>query len=97
MKTTQDFIKNNIECLDSKYPNAIPIFGGALWVYHGNNFSSEHFLAGLSHVAKSAKFFKWHEGVVGAIRRYCNICMIDPAIVESALGIKLEQFRAYAD
>lgn len=91
MKTTQDFIKHNIECLDSKYPNAIPIFGGALWVYHDNNFDSERFIAGLSHVAKSAKFFNWHEGITGAMRRYCNICMVDPAMVENVLGVKFEE------
>ena len=90
MKTTQDFIKHKIECLDAKYPNAIPIFGGALWVYHDNDFDSQRFIAGLSHIAENAKFFKWHEGVAGAMRRYCHICMVDPLIVEIELGMKFD-------
>lgn len=91
MKTTQDFVKHNIEVLDSKYPNAIPIFGGALWVYHGDEFDSQRFMASLSHIAHNAEFFGWHEGVVGAIRRFCHLCMVDPSIVEVALGVKLEE------
>ena len=65
MKTIQDFIKHNIEVLGDKYHNAFPIFGGALWVYHDNDFDSQRFIAGLSHVAEDAEFFKWHEGVAG--------------------------------
>jgi len=91
MKTTQEFIKHKIECLDNKYPNAIPVFGGALWVYHDNDFDSKRFIAGLHHIAENAEFFKWHEGVAGAIRRYCNICMVDPVVVEVVLGMKLEE------
>ena len=90
MKTTQEFIRHEIECLDSQYPNAIPVFGCALWVYHDNDFDSQRFISGLSHIINSAKFFKWHDGVIGAIRKYCHICMVDPAIVEVALGMKLE-------
>lgn len=94
MKTTQEFIKHNIECLDSKYPNAIPVFGGALWVYHDNAFDSQRFIAGLSHVTENAKFFKWHEGIAGAMRRYCHICMVDPIVVEATLGMKFEELYA---
>lgn len=94
MKTTQDFVKYKIECLDSKYPNAIPIFGGALWVYHDNNFDSQRFISGLSHIAENAEFFKWHEGVAGALRRYCHICMVDPMIVEVELGATFEELCA---
>ena len=85
MKTTQDFIKHQIEELNSKYSNAIPVFGGALWVYDDNKFNSHKFIAGLSNVANDAKFFGWHEGVAGAMRRYCHLCMVDPVLVESLL------------
>lgn len=94
MKTTQDFIKHQIEVLDAKYHNAIPIFGGAIWVYHNNDFDSQRFIAGLSHIIHSAEFFKWHEGVLGALRRYCHICMVDPLIVEVELGMKFEELCA---
>lgn len=94
MKTTQDFIKYQIEVLQSKHSNAIPIFGGALWVYHDNDFDSQRFIAGISHIAHNAKFFNWHEGVAGALRRYCHICMVDPMIVEVELGMKFEELCA---
>lgn len=94
MKTTQDFIRHEIECLDSKYPNAIPIFGGALWVYHDNTMDWSRLISGLPHIVHSAKFFKWHEGVLGALHRYCHICMVDPMLVEVALGMKLEDLCA---
>ena len=89
MKTTQDLVRHNIEVLDANHSNAIPIFGGALWVYHENDFDAELFFAGLHHVVKNARFFKWHEGITGAIRRYCHICMVDPMLVEVALGMRL--------
>lgn len=91
MKTMQEFIRHNIEVLDSKYPNAIPIFGGALWVYHNNTLDSDRFIFGLHHVVNNARFFKWHEGVAGAMRRYCHICMVDPMVVEVELGMRFEE------
>lgn len=94
MKTFQDFIKHNIEVLDTKYHNAIPVFGGALWVYHDNNFDSERFISGLSHVAENAEFFGWHEGIAGAMRRYCYICMVDPLAIEAVFGMKFEELCA---
>ena len=94
MRTTQELVRNNIEVLGTRHDNAIPIFGGALWVYDGNDFDLDRFMSGLPHIVHSAKFFKWHEGVVGAIRRYCNICMVDPMLVEVALGMRLEDIYA---
>lgn len=91
MKTMQEFIKHKVEVLDSKYPNAIPVFGGAIWVYHDDDFDSKRFISGLSNVAKNAKFFKWHEGVAGAMRRFCNICMVDPVVIEVCLGENFEE------
>ena len=91
MKTMQEFIRYKIERLDDKYPNAIPVFGGALWVYHDDDFDSRRFVAGLDHVSENAEFFKWHEGVAGAMRRYCNICMMDPVAVESVIGMTFEE------
>lgn len=59
-------------------------------MYNDNGFDSKRFIARLSHIAENAEFFKWHDGVVGAMRRYCNICMVDHAIIEVAIGVKLE-------
>ena len=94
MKTTQDFIKHTIECLNARYSNAIPVFGGALWVYDGNNFNSKRFVSALSNVASDAKFFKWHEGTAGAMRRFCRICMVDPTLIEATLGTTFDEICA---
>ena len=87
-------IKSAVESLAEKYSNAIPIFGGALGAYNYVNSDTpdfKSFMLCLSHVASSAKFFKWHEGVAGAVRRFCRICLVDPALVELYLGARLNE------
>ena len=86
-------IKSAIEALDAKYPNAIPVFGGALsaskYVNCENPDMSKfiHFLADAIH---NAEFFKWHENAIGVIKRFCNLCYVDPALVEAYLGVSLD-------
>lgn len=94
MKTIQQFIRRKIEVLDSKYPNAISVFGGALWVYDGNTLSNERFVTALFTIAENAKFFEWHESPADAMRRFCHICMMDPTTIESCLGVKFEELCA---
>lgn len=87
-------IYNAITALDDKYPNAIAIFGGALRAYDYINCdepSFEKFVAYLPTVAKNAKFYRWHEGTVGALRRFCHLCLVDPMLVELYLGMSLNE------
>ena len=90
MKTIQQFIKHKIEVLDSQYPNAIPVFGGALWAYNGDTLNNENFVTALFNIPTNAKFFKWHESPAQAMRRFCHICMMDPVAIEAAMGVKFE-------
>ena len=90
MKTIQEFIKYKIKVLDAKYPNAIPVFGGALWVYNGDVINNENFVNALFTVADNARFFNWHESPAQAMRRFCNICMMDSEAIELCLGMKFE-------
>lgn len=88
-------IYNAIMALDNKYPNAIPVFGGALGAY--NHINSEHpdfnkFIRCLPEVVHSAKFYSWHEGIVGAVRRFCHLCLVDPNLVEVYIGVSLDEF-----
>lgn len=78
-----------IEALDEKYGNAIPIFGGAIWV---NNL--ETLVGSLPSVISGAKFFKWHAGVVDACRTFCHLCGYDPALIEVYLGLRFEELVA---
>jgi hypothetical protein len=75
-----------VEALDEKYPNAIPIFGGAIWVK-----SIADIIRMLPDVIHSAKFFKWHAGLADACRTFCSLCFVDHALVECYMGIKFEK------
>lgn len=85
-------VKQIIEELDNKYPNTIPVFGGALWAYeYAKKSDIKTFVTYLPHVISEAKFRGWHEGAVGALRRFCRICLVDPMLIEAYLGIKFEE------
>lgn len=87
-------VYNAITALDEKYPNAIPVFGGALGAYNYVNSETpnfEKFIKCLPEVAESAIFFKWHEGVVGALRRFCRLCHVDPALIELYMGMSFNE------
>lgn len=75
-----------VEELDEKYGNAIPIFGGAIWVN-----GIEGIIQSLPHVIHSAKFFGWHDTLANACRTFCSLCFVDPALIECYIGIKFEK------
>lgn len=87
-------VYNAINALADKYPNAIPVFGGALGAYEYVNSDTPNFskfVDCLLYVAHNAKFYNWHEGVVGAIHRFCRLCLVDTALVEVYIGMPLEK------
>lgn len=88
-------IKQIIEELDDKFDNAIPVFGGALWAYKSvasnDNINFKEFISYIPTVISNAKFYHWHEGAVGAVRRFCRLCLVDPALVECYIGMSLEE------
>lgn len=75
-----------VEALDEKHPNAIPIFGGAIWIK-----DIEGIIQSLPHIIHSAKFFKWHDTLANACRTFCSLCFVDPALVECCIGMKFEK------
>lgn len=91
-----EYVYKIIVALDDKYPNAIPVFGGALGAskHITDVFNLEKFVLCLPEVAESAKFYNWHEGVVGALRRFCHICSIDPMLIEVYLGASFDELFA---
>lgn len=76
-----------IVALDKKYGNAIPVFGGALGAHkcieRGDIAGFVRYFPDLIH---SAKFFKWHENTATVLRRFCHLCLVDPALIEVYLG-----------
>lgn len=89
-------VYNAITRLSTKYPNTIPVFGGALGAYNCVSSDApdlEKFISYFPEVAKNADFYNWHEGVVGALRRFCHICYVDPALVEIYMGMNLAEVQ----
>ena len=80
-----------IEKLAEKHPNAIPIFGGALWI---DSTNMDAIVTHLPNIIRSAQFWKWHAGMADACRMFCHCLFVDPALVESYIGIKFEQLIA---
>ena len=83
-----------IIALGKQHDNAIPVFGGAALAYnhiHAETPDFEGFIEYLSHVIDEADFRRWHEGIAGACRTFCHLCLVDPALVEAYLGMKFEQ------
>lgn len=83
-----------ITALADKHSNAIPVFGGALRAYEYINCDTPNlgkFVSCIPSVVSDAKFYSWHEGAVGALRRFCRLCLVDPALIEAYLGITFEE------
>jgi hypothetical protein len=81
-------IENYIIALDEKYGNAIPVFGGALFVYD----DIDTLIRTLPTVIKHAKFFEWHENSANTCRTFCHCAFIDPALIEAYIGMTFENF-----
>jgi hypothetical protein len=80
-----------IEELDNKYGNAIPIFGGALWIDSADIWAIIDYLPTIIH---NAEFWKWHGGLADACRMFCHCLFVDPALVEACIGMKFEKLVA---
>ena len=85
-------IQDCIDALTDKYDNALAVFGGA---YFANDIARNNDIATfcefLPGVVRNAKFFKWYEGVAGALYRFCHMCLVDPTLIEAHLGIKFKE------
>lgn len=85
-------IKSAIEALDDKYPNAIPVFGGALSAARYVNCGipeMSKFISFLADAVRNAEFFGWHEGAIDVVKRFCDLCHVDYALIEAYLGVNL--------
>lgn len=84
-------VKAAIDELAKQYSNAIPVFGGALsaakYVKNGS-FNLDAFCKCIANAIDNATFFGWHEPAEEVARRFCNLCYIDPALVEAYLGTR---------
>jgi hypothetical protein len=84
-----------IMALGEKYPNVIPVFGGALGAFNALEVGDiDRFEALMSNAVDNAKFYKWHESPAEVARRFCTICMVDPALIEAGFGMRFEEVFA---
>lgn len=91
-------VRKIVENLSKEYDNAIPVFGGADIAYEracNENPNLKVFVNYLLPVASAARYFKWHEGVAGARRRFCHMCLVDPELVEAYLGMRFEEVEEH--
>lgn len=87
-------VRSAIEHLADKYDNAIVVFGGALWAYNYINSDTpnfEKFVGYLPSLISNAKFYHWHEGIIGALHRFCALCLVDTRLVELYIGMTFEE------
>lgn len=84
----QNATMHYIENLAEKYPDAIPVFGVALWV---NPADISSIIEHLPTVIREAQFRKWHAGIADACRTFCHCLFVDPALIECYIGMKFEQ------
>lgn len=88
---TQKFI----EALAEKHDNAIPIFGGAIFL-DGSNLESIALY--LPAIIRNAEFFRWHDSLANACRQFCHCLFIDPMLMEAYIGSSFEDFvEAFLD
>ena len=91
-------IEQQLISMNEKYPNAIAVLGGAYFAQESAKCGDiATFVEFLPHVAQSAKFLEWHNGVAGALRQFCHLCLVDPALIEVYLGATFNEIaRHYA-
>jgi hypothetical protein len=78
-----------IERLHEKHNNAIPIFGGAIFL----DGSDIHNIATyLPAIIRNAEFFKWHDTLANACRVFCHSLFIDSMLMEAYIGSSFEDF-----
>ena len=77
-----------IEALAEKHSNAIPIFGGAIWLDPCN---LDQIIGHLPSIIRGAKFWEWHGGLADACRIFCHCLFVDPALIEVSIGMKFEE------
>jgi hypothetical protein len=77
-----------VEALNEKHSNAIPIFGGAIFI-DGTDF--EKVALYLPSIIRNAEFFKWHDTLANACRVFCHCLFVDPMLVEALIGSTFEE------
>jgi len=98
MKFDPDIIRFNIISLEDIHDNAVAVMGGAYWAaqeVHKDNPDFGAFVEYLCNMIHDYKFFGWHESIAQAMRTFCKLAMVDPALVEAYIGMRFEEVAQY--
>lgn len=88
-------VYNLAEVLDVNVWNVIPVFGGALWATPAIQAGDwDGFLSGLKTVVKNCKLHLPTLGIKKALDMFCNVCLVDPKLVEAYLQTSFEEIAA---
>ena len=85
-------IIEKVESLD----NGPAIFGGTLWAYQYVEDNDLHsFCKMLSDVVFNVQFYRSKYGIAQAMRIFCNICLVDPMLIEAYLDTSFNDIEDY--
>lgn len=89
-------LEQQLISMNEKYPNAIAVLSGAYFAQaSAEQGDLSTFVEFLPHVAQSAIMFEWHNGVAGALRQFCHLCLVDPALIEVYLGTTFNEIAKH--
>ena len=77
-----------VEELDEKHGNAIPIFGGAIWLDPTDTDAIVNYLPS---IIRNAQIWSWHGGLADACRQFCHCLFVDPTLIEACIGMTFEK------
>ena len=96
-QTPMGMIDEQVENIYRTYDrNALEVLGGAALAYRDMHEDGEgrditKIIPHLDRCMRMAFSVGWYAGVAEAMRAFCNLCMVDPALVEALLGHRFEQ------
>ena len=77
--------------LQREYPHSFAVFSGAaLAEDYARNGDLDKFSKSMLDCMINAVRFHWHESAADAARRFCHLCLVDPALMEVHLGTRLD-------
>ena len=81
--------------LQEENEHTIQVLGGAVYAAeYAEKNDLQKFMQYLPQVASSASFVRYRGGVAQALREFCHLCMVDPALIEAVVGMRFSEVEA---
>ena len=86
-------IEKMLNELSKEYRGVHDIFGGA-FIVCGDEDKADigELIKCIPMVAISAYTHKWHNGVDGALRLFCQLCRVDSQLIEACIGKPFSEY-----